>query len=368
MTVYNICFAIDNKYAQHLGVTIVSILKTNPNNNFHFYVLDGGINDKNKKKLKALQKVKEFNINFIPMDTNEFKDCPIPPESHFAPANFFRFKICSLFPKVEKILYLDCDLVVLKNLKPLFETDLSGYWMAMVPDYFSSKIAMERNFSERPYYNSGVLLFNLTECRKHNVEKKLFDYALSHPDLPYVDQDVFNAVAGDHTLTLPDIYNRQFQSYFVWQGNILLESINDTVILHYVSGQKPWNISTLHPLHQYYFTFLKYTPWKWGSKKHLIKILKLSLFQRIKTQKTKKYKICGVTFFKKTKKKDYSTKIFLFGIPVWKTRPDKWHQKYDELMQEENLYKTDIDALKKQLEALEAIKLLKKVKDDKYSI
>ena len=362
MNTYHICFSSDNNYAQHLGVTIASILTTNPKHNFHFYVLDGGISEKNKNKLFLLKKIKQFELDFVPMDENEFSGCPVPPNSHISLATFYRFKILSLFPNLEKILYLDCDLLVLKDLKPLFEINLNKSWMALCADYFSDKLSVELKIKDRPYYNAGVIMFNLKECRKNNLEKKLFQYAISHPDLRYGDQDVINMVVGAHILTLPQSFNCQFQPFVCDLENRILSKIKEITILHYTSGLKPWKTNSQHQLNDYYFKFLKHTPWKGEYNKIMLKKMKRFLFQKIKTEKTKKIKIFSITVIKKIRKKDYSKKILFLGIPVWKSGPDKWRLKYEQLLQEEYLFHSDITALQKQLEALEGIKLLKKAK------
>ncbi len=318
---YPIVFASDNNYSQHLGVTISSILKTNPNNNFHFYILDGGISKKNKKKLYLLKKIKSFKIDFIPINNDDFNGCPVPPNSHISLATFYRFKILSLFPNLKKILYLDCDLIVMGDLKPLFDLDLKDNFLAMVPDYYSKKLARERDIKNRDYYNAGVIMFNLPLCLKNDLEKKLFRYAVSHPDLVYGDQDVINAVVGEKILKIDSKYNMQFQPYEKGQGDNILKRINDIVILHYTSGLKPWKVNNIHALNCYYVKYLKYTSWRVDLLRIFYKRVLYFIYNYQKNSGKKEWKICNIPIFIKIhhKNPDYKTVHFL-GICIFKSK------------------------------------------------
>lgn len=358
---YNICFSSDNNYAPHLAVTIASILKSNPNNDLHFYVLDGGINEINKKKLLALKTLKNFEIDFITIDVQEFQHCIVPKKSHFTKNMYYRFKIPSIFKHLNKILYLDCDLVVLKDLKHLFERELGDAWLGMVPDYFSKELVVERAITGRPYYNSGVMMFNIPLCNKANLEKKLFDFVKILKCSKYGDQDCINEVAGNYVLSLEKEWNTQYHPFVVGQDKEIIASMNNVSILHYTSKFKPWN-SPYHQLNNYYYHYLQYTPYKGAYMKHLFNRFKFFVFRYTKQEGCKEWKIFGLPIIKKTRKKDYSRKLFFCGIPIWITPADKWRIKYDELIAENMLYKKDFDAIKEQLDLLNGMKLAKRKK------
>ncbi|MDD3191974.1 MAG: glycosyltransferase, partial [Bacilli bacterium] len=116
----NICFTPSDNYAQHMAVVIASILKNAAfGDDFSFYVLDSGISDSNKNKISELQKIKNFNIKYVKLDTSVLDSLPIVL-NHFTTAIYYRFMTADLLPEVDKIIYLDCDLVVCSSLKELF--------------------------------------------------------------------------------------------------------------------------------------------------------------------------------------------------------------------------------------------------------
>ncbi|MEI8377568.1 MAG: glycosyltransferase, partial [bacterium] len=131
----NICFSSDDNYVQHLGTAVTSILVNgDAENNYNFHILDGGISDENKQKLLELKKIKDFNIEFYKINSDEFECCPLN-RFYISLATFYRFKIPSLLPKsINRILYLDCDIVVMKDLKEMFFTDIGGCFAAVVED------------------------------------------------------------------------------------------------------------------------------------------------------------------------------------------------------------------------------------------
>ena len=136
MKYMNICLSCDNNYAQYAGVVIASIL-LNSNNDYHlnFYILDGNIEQENKNKIDKLKEIKDFNLKFVPIDENLFDVYKkIGTHSYISLSTYYRLKLPSLLPDVDKVLYLDCDVIVNSDLSKLFENDISDYYAAGVKD------------------------------------------------------------------------------------------------------------------------------------------------------------------------------------------------------------------------------------------
>ena len=78
---YNICFSLDSKYTEQFCVSAVSILKnSNINDNINFYILDGGLTEKDKTDIELLKNIKDFSIEYLQIDEKDFKDCPLLKE------------------------------------------------------------------------------------------------------------------------------------------------------------------------------------------------------------------------------------------------------------------------------------------------
>ena len=106
------------------------------------------------------------------------------------------------------------------------------------------------NYEAEAYYNSGVLLMDLTAMRREVRPAAIFDYAREHADILLLpDQDVLNGLYGGQILGVDDsLWNydaRRFDRYLlVSQGEKDMDWVMDhTSLLHFCGKRKPWNRS-----------------------------------------------------------------------------------------------------------------------------
>ena len=135
----NICLSSDDNFAPYLLTTIISILKNaNEEDEIYFYIIDNGISQINKEKLLKLKAIKEFNISFASLNIEDIKKYTnwinMNKNSPYSVSTYSILSIPNLFPDIDKILYLDCDLIVTKSLKELFDYDIDNY-LAIVADH-----------------------------------------------------------------------------------------------------------------------------------------------------------------------------------------------------------------------------------------
>ena len=106
----------------------------------------------------------------------------------------------------DKVLQLDVDTIVLDDLKPLWDVDLTGKWFGAVPEHLGTY----KPYGKR-YYNAGVCLFNLAQMRADNITQTLINELNSH-FYAYPEQDVFNKYgqANDKAVALDPRYNASF--------------------------------------------------------------------------------------------------------------------------------------------------------------
>ena len=148
----------DNKYVRQTRTVIRSInANKSKKTNIEVNVIGVGLSKKDIKKIKSESKLKT-KIKVIPYKI-EITD--LPGGSNQNPdvtrADYAKFKLCSIFPNTEKILYLDGDVIVLKDLTEFYNTDIEDYYIAGIDD-LECGWADERK--ER-YFNNGVMLLNL---------------------------------------------------------------------------------------------------------------------------------------------------------------------------------------------------------------
>ena len=257
----NICFASDNNYAKHMGIAIASILKNKESSDvINIYVLDGGIADKTKKEIASLSKIAPFNIEYIQIDKTKFNKMPMCGTKHLSQAAYYRLTIGSQLPTLDKVLYLDCDLVVNKSLYNLYSTDIHNYYISGVIDILvdenTSRLKLDK------YVNSGVLLMNLELWRKKNIEAKFFKYIEDNSDkIVWHDQDVLNVVCQNGIEYLDQRWNTQITPYGGNKSEEYRAIGSNGYIIHFISDKKPWH-GKYDKFNKYYYNYVKITPWK----------------------------------------------------------------------------------------------------------
>ncbi|MDD5020570.1 MAG: glycosyltransferase family 8 protein [Endomicrobiaceae bacterium] len=276
----NVCFTPSDNYAVHMAVTITSILKNaGIDDEFSFYVLDSGISDFNKNKIAELKKIKDFNIQYVKLDTSVLDKLPIVL-SHFTTAIYYRFMMADLLPDIEKVIYLDCDIVVCSSIKKLFEEDISGYYIAAIEDIGSyyNHLVLKPEF-EKLQINSGVMVVNLGLWRKDGLGAKLIKFAIeTKEELPFGDQDVINKNLKCKRLDFK--WNVQsFPAFHVYNNIVfhplkdeIIEAVINPLIIHYITKCKPWNCDV--PFGHLYIKYKQMTPFRDKSSKVIFKQLK----------------------------------------------------------------------------------------------
>ena len=262
---FDICYSLDSNYTEQTAVSISSILKNSKDDeNINFYILDGGLSSEDRLSLEKLKNIKDFSIKYIEMDKKIFENCPLLKAEkkgyenyHVTLPTYFRFKLSSLFPNLDKILYLDCDVIIKSSLKELFLSDIKDKSVLMVPDSESEKEA--KRLGTNLYFNAGVMLINLDFWRKNNIENALFSYSQEHTDtILWQDQDVVNVVLQENIGELNKKWNYQYFQY---------EEINDkelmnSCIIHLAGRFKPWLMPFEHPVYELYYYYLSFTDWR----------------------------------------------------------------------------------------------------------
>lgn len=146
---------------------------------------------------------------------------------------FLRYFV-SDFVKEDKALYLDCDLLVTKNMDDLFATDLQDYPLAAIRDFGG------RVYFGREMFNAGVLLIHNALWKQENMTQKLIDLTNEwHDKVDQADQSILNMLFENKWLELDFDYNhivihKQFTDYQIPEGQ------DYPAIIHYLSHRKPW--------------------------------------------------------------------------------------------------------------------------------
>ena len=253
------------------------------NSDVQIYVLTEGLKPENEKIIREEVDDKGGRVEFCIVDSSIVENFPMPEGAglqHISRATYYRLLISDLLPEtVEKVIYMDCDIIVNKSIQELWDTDLSGYALAACKQIGFGYEAERLGYPiEYGYFNAGVNMINLTYFREHNVSEQLIKYiADNYSKIKYHDQDTLNAVLYDKTLHIMPQWNmtsiiysfclsmrgdarngKVICDYKDEKNNALLNKKNPPVV-HYVSKPKPWQKDCVHPLYNLYYQYARYT-------------------------------------------------------------------------------------------------------------
>ncbi len=242
---------LDENYIYPLKVLLRSFFVNNADDDgTTIHLLHTSIPDERLDDLEGFCSSHGATLNPIQVDGELFKDAPV--NKRYPQEMYYRLLAPYFLPKeLERVLYLDPDILIINSLKPLWEIDLQGNAFAAASHTgitetanFVNRIRLE---TDHDYFNSGVILIDLVKARELVAADDVFQYVEKNkPILVLPDQDVFNALYGKHTLAIDDVvwnYDaRNYMSYFLSSAgkHDLDWLLQNTAILHFCGKSKPW--------------------------------------------------------------------------------------------------------------------------------
>ncbi len=232
----NIAFCFNDAYVDKIAVTMLSILKNHPKTEIDFYLFSSDLSDNNIEKLNKFQiKYKNFSLHSINVDKSLFNNFKLNID-YISLETYYRYLIADLIPTVDKILYLDGDLIVNRDITSFYDTELGDSYFAGVSDLWAEKTGHTSELGLKKYINAGVLLMNLAKFRADNLSQQLMDKtSLLWDKIKYQDQDILNIVCQDKILLVDDVYNFTIEHI---KSN--KAQIKNACVIHYTGQKKPW--------------------------------------------------------------------------------------------------------------------------------
>lgn len=253
----NIFSAATTNYVQILKLIIKGLKKFKKESSNYTYtiVLDTDNVNQYYQEFKKLQS-ESFKIKLLSTSSILHKINPM----YGSLTAYIRCLIPYLFPKIDKVLYLDSDIVVAKEgIENLFEQNIDQYYCSAVQDLAQQYVAVSDVYNTQVsmYFNSGVMLFNNKKIREDGLDKILLKDLQDWPEairptsmhdqtllnyrfnnkVNFISQ-IYNNFALGVNYDCFDCYTRQYKK-LGW--NTPPDSIKDTVIFHYAGAYKPWS-------------------------------------------------------------------------------------------------------------------------------
>ena len=243
-----IFFTVDDTYVPFLSVTLQSIVeKSSTEYHYEIKILYAKLSNESKEKIS---KYTRNNITIEYVDVSEYfekvKD-KLYTRDYFSMTTYFRLFIASLYPQYNKAIYLDSDVVVLKDIADLYNIDIGNNLVGAVPDDIIQKNEVFQEYVEKVvgvssyknYFNAGVLVMNLEELRNYRFEEK-FVYLLGTVKYAAIqDQDYLNRICKGRVKLIDLNWNimPSASAREIEEENIKL--------IHYNYQYKPWHYDNI---------------------------------------------------------------------------------------------------------------------------
>lgn len=280
-----IILSANDRFAPYLDVMIRSVIQhASKSRKYDIIILYNDITENSQKKIRfSHENLSNVSIRFIKV--KEYFDADkLFVNQHLSVETYYRLIIPEIMPDYDKVLYLDCDMVVERDVAELYDLELADFALAAAKDidiagsikrdtlletYVTKKLGLKNPYE---YFQAGVLLISLNRLRNLADSKKLIELALSNKWRCH-DQDVLNIICKGHVLFLPQNWNVLMN----WHNNgqermdILkmapaeefdnyLSVRNHPDIVHFAGFQKPWDVPDCD-MAEYFWKYARLSPY-----------------------------------------------------------------------------------------------------------
>jgi lipopolysaccharide biosynthesis glycosyltransferase len=281
-----VLFCFDERYEQHFGAAVTSLLLNNLEHLSKVHIVTKKVSDNLNQKITQLKT--KSKVDFLIYEVNDQDVQNLKVSAHISSAAYYRLLAPDLLPQdLNKILYLDSDLVVTGSISELYNYDITNYIIAAYRGDGKAVSSKKRLDLKGDYYfNSGVMLINLQAWRDIDVGKQCIEYIRNFPDQVMLwDQDALNKIIDGQFFHIDKKWNSLVDLY---NGKSLIDQ--ESIIVHYIGSLKPWQLWCISPEKEIYWAYLKKSPWanaKPEIPQNLDKLLSAikSLVQQIKNSR-----------------------------------------------------------------------------------
>lgn len=373
-----------NAWVAAAAVTLQSVLDHYKGEDpLKVYIFTSDITKENAKKFVSYSS-ENVSVEIVQTDISMFEQFRV--EGHYVPPlAFVKVQLAELLPQYDRIIYLDIDLIIKKDISPLMSVDLEGYFMAGVADMAAMvTLQWHKRLKKIRYVNTGVLILNAKKMREEDFCQKCIDVKLAHPEYQCQEQDPMNDVSDDEVKFLSVTWNLMSYNlvlnpntnYSMNQINIFYETDygtfqeleDDAAVIHLTNEFKPWVYEDCYMSEEWLSIYkrskfcdcplnLKKKPVEstvtgggteeertihiiarrgpfvkdWTETYTVLRLFGIPLVEKIKEGWRTRFRLLGIPFIKR-EWTPYEEKTYLFGI-CFRTRPH-WpaiKQRADEL-------------------------------------
>ncbi|GHT55451.1 hypothetical protein AGMMS50233_05420 [Endomicrobiia bacterium] len=315
-------FVSDTDYSKIAAIAIQSIIENSSRvNNYDIFIVGREIWNEDKRRISNMvSDLKNFSIRFIDMNyflaNTDVDKSLMRNSSRFSKGGtYYRLWIPKIFKNYDKVLYLDSDIIVTRDIAELYAQDIGDNIIGAVRDIEYIRTAYKKHrlsdfineyscetlkISPYDYIQAGVILFNTTLAQKESFFEKSFDFLAKNPNPYNNDQDVLNFVCKGSIKYLPVNWNVEWHCVFFYEDHPLYQSLpakfyseymearKNPYILHYSSDFKPWNMPML-PLAEIFWQYAHDSPYNEIMLLELIRVISIEQQRKYKEKQRRKF-------------------------------------------------------------------------------
>ena len=231
-------FGIDKNFGKFAGITITSLVHNNIGYDLIVHIVYDELLPEDMEKLQQMERLyRNLTLYFYQITSTEGMTFVVPP-GHITQAMYYRYLFADMLPEtVTRLIYMDADIICKGDILPLWQLDLQGKVLAAARDYGENRSCDRIGLKNGRYFNSGVLLMDLTKWRQQKLAQKLFQWLeqVGGTKILWGDQDALNGVIDGEFVELPKNFN------CIVINNTTLNEDLQAVIVHYIDYVKPWH-------------------------------------------------------------------------------------------------------------------------------
>lgn len=279
----NIAYSFDDGYAQHAGISIMSLLENNKDiEDIMFYIITASLTERNKEFINDLIYRYGRSVHYIDLETLTRN---LQVNTAFNRSSYGRIFLSDVVNE-DRIIYVDSDTVIAGSVAGLLDIDMNDILIAGVQDtvnrYYLTKINLPD--SHRYICVGGIIVMNLNLWREMNIIPKCIDFIMRYNGTPpHNDQGTINKVCEGYIKILPPCYNVmppmfkfsvvELKSLFrmkqYYSQAEIDAALRNPVVVHYTDEffNRPWFVNCTHPLKDLYLKYLSQSPWRMNELK-----------------------------------------------------------------------------------------------------
>lgn len=270
----NVVFSSDNNYVAYLKTAIVSLLDNNKSfDDIVIHILSNNINQESQSSILDLVNAYDRKAVFYDLSNIRERLGNLKVET-ISLSSFSRLFIADILPdNIDKVIYMDCDSLILNSFEELMSLNIDNYLLAGVEDIVDFSFKTRLNIPDKAkYINAGMFLMNLKKFRNENATARIKQFIHNFKgEIPHHDQGTINALFYEQILILHPKYNCMTPFFYLnskklkklynmseyYSDKELLEATKSPVFVHFTPFfiTRPWVKNCEHPLTSKYLHY-----------------------------------------------------------------------------------------------------------------